>query len=380
MIDKKHLEKIKENIDTTNLKEGIIVKNYKELCKIVGWEEKKANSRKAQFKYLDCVCKWHKEGQKIFIDKIYGEVNMKKKVDNRTGHYNIEYIKYIEALILNYLAEKEGNVIFLSKYMLLNKLKMINNNYSFCKGRIDKLSKFSEIDTENIYEFYASTDKTLIGNLEKALNNLANKSLIKWSKEKTVCECVDNNDTFQIEDEVIIDEFGEETHTYKNKLDLNYRVANDFENAKILYYEAEYQDKFNREGKQDIVKHGEWKQFKQYVSENLKNDLGIVFYYDSYKIIFNYEHIYKELINVCDYLLTNKEIKLNENNLNKEIIERLKNNAIARREKALNNDKNNNTERRISDTYLEHQNKLIDMLIHKDGKSIKNKVRTIKLK
>ena len=39
---------------------------------------------------------------------------------------------------------------------------MINENYSFCKGRIEKLSIFSNADVDNIYEFYASTDGTLI--------------------------------------------------------------------------------------------------------------------------------------------------------------------------------------------------------------------------
>ena len=379
MIKEKDLKRIKENINFDNLSENMVIKNYKELCKIVDWKPTTGASKKSQFKFLDCVCKWHKEGQKIFIDEIYSEDDMNKKVDNRSGHNNIDYIKYIEALVLNYLAEKEDGVIFLSKYVLLNKLKMINDNYSFCKGRIDKLSKFSEIDTDNIYEFYASTDKTLIGNLEKALNNLKNKSLIDWSKEKTICECVNNKETFNIEDEISIDEFGEETHTYKNRLDLNYRKATFKEVHTILYIEKEVMKQMKRKDKKDVVAHGEWKQFKKIVCDVLK-DYNIIFYYDSYRILFNQEHICEELIDICNYLLLDKEIKHNENTLNKEIIERLKNNAINRREKALNNKTNKNTKRRVSDTYLEYQNKLIDMLIHKDSKNIRHKVKSIKLK
>ena len=65
-----------------NLYEGMVIKNYKELCKLL--EIKVApggNSKRAQFKELDTYCSYHKEGQTIIIDEIYSE--RKKKLDYR---------------------------------------------------------------------------------------------------------------------------------------------------------------------------------------------------------------------------------------------------------------------------------------------------------
>ena len=369
------------------LKEGLIIKNYKVLCEeYLGVQPSAGNTKKAQLKELERYCEYHKNGNKFVIDKVFDVPKEKEDLRKFNGgdHNNIDYIKYIEALILNLLAEKETGLLFLSKYTILKELKMINENYSFCKGRIEKLSIFSNTDVDNIYEFYASTDGTLINNLEKALNNLAKKSLIEWSKEKSICECIDNN-LLQIEDEVTLDEYGEEYHTYKNRLDLNYRQATDEEIQKIIYYEKEAIDYLGRKDKQDVVKNKEWKKFKKIVCDNLIN-YGIAFYYDSYKIIFNYEHIYKELIDVCEYLLSKKEKEDNENNLNKEIIKRLKNNISNRKNRAIDKTKksfgisrDNTINRRLKETYIDEQYKLIELLIDKETESIKSKIRKTKL-
>ena len=369
------------------LTEGLIIKNYKVLCEeYLDVQPSAGNTKKAQLKELERYCEYHKNGNKFVIDKVFDVPKEKEDLRKFNGgdHNNIDYIKYIEALILNLLAEKETGLLFLSKYTILKELKMINENYSFCKGRIEKLSIFSNTDVDNIYEFYASTDGTLINNLEKALNNLAKRSLIEWSKEKSICECIDNN-LLQIEDEVTLDEYGEEYHTYKNRLDLNYRQATDEEIQKIIYYEKEAIDYLGRKDKQDVVKNKEWKKFKKIVCDNLIN-YGIAFYYDSYKIIFNYEHIYKELIDVCEYLLSKKEKEDNENNLNKEIIKRLKNNISNRKNRAIDKTKksfgisrDNTINRRLKETYIDEQYKLIELLIDKETESIKSKIRKTKL-
>lgn len=64
-----------------NLHEGMVIKNYKELCKLLGIKEQGGSSKKIQFKELDRYCSYHKDGHKIIIDKIYNEI--KDKVDKR---------------------------------------------------------------------------------------------------------------------------------------------------------------------------------------------------------------------------------------------------------------------------------------------------------
>ena len=46
-------------------------KNYKELCKAMGWEEKAGNSRVKQLKELESLCEYHKEGNKFVIDEVF---------------------------------------------------------------------------------------------------------------------------------------------------------------------------------------------------------------------------------------------------------------------------------------------------------------------
>ena len=65
-----------------NLHEGMVIKNYKELCKLLEINVSSGNGKIAQVKNLGTYCKYHKEGYKIIIDEIYKE---RKKREN--NHY-----------------------------------------------------------------------------------------------------------------------------------------------------------------------------------------------------------------------------------------------------------------------------------------------------
>lgn len=80
-----------------NLSEGLIIKNYKELCSILEIKVEAGNSKKAQLKELERFVKYHKQGNKFIIDEIY--FNIKEKVDMRfnngkKGEFYGEYKKY----------------------------------------------------------------------------------------------------------------------------------------------------------------------------------------------------------------------------------------------------------------------------------------------
>lgn len=57
-------------MNISNLKIGMIIKNYKELCKVLEIEVTDGNSKKAQLKELEEVVTYHKEGNKFVIDDI----------------------------------------------------------------------------------------------------------------------------------------------------------------------------------------------------------------------------------------------------------------------------------------------------------------------
>lgn len=372
-------------MNVESLKEGQEIKNYKVLCELLEIVPSAGNTKKAQFKELDMYCSYHKEGNRYIIDEVYDEVQEKEDLRKYNGgdHNNIEYIQTIETLVLNLLAEQNKGIIFLSRYSMLNKLKMINENYSFCKSRIPKLSQFINIEQEYIYEFYDTTDGTLQRNLEKALNNLQNRCLVIWSKEITVCEAIDNGG--QIEETTYRDIYDEEVHIYKNRLDLNHREATDEEKQCILYHEKEVMKELGKTSKQDIIKYKLWDTFKSMMKERLIHQ-GIIFYYDSYKIICNEEHIYEEITEIYDLLLTKAEKKQNEDLLNKAIVERLRENLYKRKartdkkiEKIFGIPKDEKLKLRSKESYVSNNEELINVLIDYNNPIIKQKVKRIKV-
>ena len=72
-----------------------VYKNWKELCEAVGWNpNNRGNYKQARLKELDTICSWHKDGNKIIIDKIFGELSEEtdKRINNKTRALNTSNI------------------------------------------------------------------------------------------------------------------------------------------------------------------------------------------------------------------------------------------------------------------------------------------------
>ena len=74
-----------------NLKEGLIVKNYKEMCKLLGEEERTGNSKISQLKEWKRHFGFYKEGNKFIITEVYDEP--KNKEDGRSEGNNKNGLK-----------------------------------------------------------------------------------------------------------------------------------------------------------------------------------------------------------------------------------------------------------------------------------------------
>lgn len=350
-----------------NLEIGQVLKSYKHLCEVLEIPVKTSNSKNAQIKELERYVRYSKDGNKYIIDDIFEKPL--DKIDGRIeGNNNSKYNDKIEQLILNLLSEMQeyNGVVFLSKYLLLKQLKMINENYSFCKRRISKLSSFTKISEENIYEFYDSSDSTLVRSLEKTLDNLNDKCLVIWSKEIAVCEATDLNNT--IIDNIQYDDYDEEIHNYTKQLSIKHRQATDTESKMLLEMERETIEEMGFNSKRDVAINNMWRMFTNIMTSKV-NKIGIAYYYKSYKIIFNEKHINDELI---DKYLLNKTEKINvEEELNKDITDKIKENSLNRHLKAT--DKLNNCdikdsevdkyERRSKTEYIQDSYKLTNLLV-----------------
>ena len=141
-----------------NLCEGLIIKNYKELCVLLGIKVTGGDSKKSQLKDLERYCKYHKEGNKFIIDEIYSEVKMKvdmrntvKDDDKRHEGNSSVYGDDIKRLLLYLMASSnEDDEIILPISILLNKLSMTNINYSLGRRNQEKLSEILKIDEISI--------------------------------------------------------------------------------------------------------------------------------------------------------------------------------------------------------------------------------------
>ena len=115
-----------------------IYKNWKELCEAVGWNpNNRGTYKQARLKELDTICDYHKDGNKIVIDDIYGELSEEtnKRVNNggnstkstkeddkrannkNQGHSTSKY-EMIDTLIYNQLSD--GYRIFTKKQLIKN--------------------------------------------------------------------------------------------------------------------------------------------------------------------------------------------------------------------------------------------------------------------
>ena len=383
-----------EEIIKIKLSIGMAIKNYREMCFILEEKEKKGKSRLLQIANWERYFKWHKDGQKFIIDEVF-EMPI-EKIDNRgkTENNKAKYLTNIESLILNLLVQGGSlgyGKVFLSKNKILRELKMINNNYAFCKLRLPKLSEFMNIDNEVIKEWYDSTSRMLESNLDSALKNLESQSLIFWSKEITIAKAIPlaEINKNKISKTKVIDQYDEEIINYDyyatNEVVLQYREGTDDEKRFILYTEKEILKEMGLDNKSQVIACGLWQDFIERVNNILLDKLNIAFYYKSYKILFNLEHVL-ENIDINDFKLTDFIETIEKKKLNEGIINRIENNAINRQERAkkkkekiIGKTRDEKIIFRSDNNYINNTNKLSDNLINSNAKDIRNNVKKIKL-
>ena len=168
-----------------------IYKNWKELCEEVGWNpNNRGTYKQARLKELDTICDWHKDGNKIVIDKIYGELleETNKRINNgghstkstkeddkranngNTGHSTSKY-EMIDTLIHNQLSD--GYRIFTKKQLIKNAGLYVS------KDTINNACDVNEYSVNDFLDVYNSTISKLI---DTSLNRLSKNGIIEYSK------------------------------------------------------------------------------------------------------------------------------------------------------------------------------------------------------
>lgn len=255
-----------------NLTTGQVLKNYKELCEVLGIEPKTGKSKQLQLKDLERYCKYHKEGNKFVIDEILSKEL--EKVDNRKLGNNNDQAKCLRYLLCNLLSAykiEKNEVIGFSKGLLLRKLNLINENYASAKTQREQYAQALEVEKFALDECIEYIDNRSINAVKKAMQVLVGQKVIGYKYSYT---WVDHKGT--------------------------HRHCCTLEHNAIMEAEFEIMEAMRIRSKGKIFEFGRWNEFKREVKLYLMNKYGDLFpkidyYYSSFHFNYNMEQLQKHM-------------------------------------------------------------------------------------
>ena len=281
-----------------NLEVGMVVKNYKELCRLLEISVRSGSQKIRDVKELDSWIKYDRKGNSYIITEIFSE--QKPILDGRglspKSHNNQRgaYGKYIRLLILNMLSQGEDennpekvNVIHSGRNEMLEKLNMINENYRHGSYNRKAMSHYLGMDIEFIHEFYNTNTQKMRNAVDATLNRLMNsEKLIFWNSVKMIGKYNEHREATDEEIETIINcERETLLEMGTNKMDYIYA------SNRLDEFYIRVKNKLNKE--------------------------NILFSYNGYKIIFS-DDVYKRNEQL-KYKLGINEVKINESELNEKV-------------------------------------------------------------
>ena len=353
-----------------NLIVGQEIKNYKELCNLLGVEVKTGKSKQLQHKEFDRYFKYEKQGQKYIIKEIYRE--KKEKMDKRRNGNNTVFTDDFRNLMIYMLHKNRTESMLMSKGAMYKAMNLVNENYLIARSNIPKLSEIVELPQEAIYEFYDYNSSKLRDTLERNLKHCRSRSLLFY--ESVVAVAVyDTIVAYNDLNKPIVDYKGELVHN----IDVVYREATHEEKQIILKFENEVKEEMGLKDNQEIFLKKKWKYFKQEVENKLKQaNTNIKFYYEAYKLTWNNDKIDSE------YKLLNLNSSDLKTNLNNNMIESINKSTVKRHDKAKrqfliegNQFKIDKILRQKAENYINNQECLTSVLISEKAESLKDKLQ-----
>lgn len=142
--------------DLGKVHEGQVVKNYKELCILLGVKPKTGKSKMYQMREIERYLFLKSAGgNKILIKGVYEEPL--DKVDLRKEGNNSVYKELISPGMICILRKAKSKRFICSKGYLLQELGFVNSNYRTCRNNIPETSKYLNVPEENLRDFFAIT-------------------------------------------------------------------------------------------------------------------------------------------------------------------------------------------------------------------------------
>lgn len=190
--------KVKINLNLTNITEGKIIKNYKEMCKLLGEAEKNGGtSQKAQLKEWRRYFEYEKDGRRFIITNVYD--TPLEKNDGRAKGNNSIYVDYIELLLMYYLSSKEGYTHHFTTNELYFNLAFVNDRYIEYKRygnnqQVLEDLKNTPVTNYDINKFNARTQMKFRTILFSALKSLRSRRLLEFEEQIHISKRIDGNE------------------------------------------------------------------------------------------------------------------------------------------------------------------------------------------
>lgn len=172
-------------IEVSNLKEGMVLKNYPTLCNLLGEKQLNGYSKVAQMKRWHRYFDWEQKGQKFVILDVYEEPLPKELSDNAT------YAKFLELILMNALTYCEDGIYYFYQNELFEVFGMVDPDYKNLRKEEYIESAFgpngneidcTEVSTYGARVFSRLTYKRMADIINSALRGLVNSGLILYKK------------------------------------------------------------------------------------------------------------------------------------------------------------------------------------------------------
>lgn len=326
-----------------NLKENMLIKNYKELCNILEIKNTAGEAKMIQLKEVERFIKLEKQGNKFLIKEIYQEPL--KKIDlrenNKGGNNNVYTDDFREIMLFLIYSTNQDTFLF-SKTKLIKTLELVNQNYFKYKLNVSELKDTLNIQEDVLYDFYDTTQIKLDSLIRRNLQKMRSEALLLY--EEVICIAKYKTTIAKNKKgEVIVD-----NGNILSDVRVEYREATKEEKQQILVAEKNVLEQLQLKNKQQVFLKGKWKDFKYRVQELLKAH-NIKFYYSAYKITRS-NYIYEK----------QKDIYNNLTNLNNNVIKSINSSANNRHSKAKENYFNTNNKFMLDKYIIRQRNDYID--------------------
>jgi len=318
----------------------LVVKNYPTLCNILGVEPKKGKGKTLQQEGFKRYFRYEKSKQSFIIKEIYSmELD---KIDNRGAKG--KFTDDLQDIMLNVLSQSTRGELLFSKNVLFKALNMVNNNYRMARYNIPRLSELIEVDEEVIYEFYNDANSKMVDYVENALKRLRSRRLIINEKVLVVAKLVaETNDLGEVKLN-----FYDDSDIAKVKTKLEYRQATEQEKHIILDIERSVLESLGFSNTQQAFINGMWKEYKKRVTKQVREKLNIKFHFEGYLITYNHKNIMKELAE-------EDIINYRKSNINNNLLDSFKNNAITRNTNAKEKQNRINEHKELIELYSKEE-------------------------